>query len=302
MRFISNDQGFCPNTDAKKFEIILIVGFILTLILLIINFGVTLWFFKFSNSLLIIEIVLLVLNVLSIILTTILIVWRSDRSILDTNLWSSIIVAIFNLVIVIINFLLSIVEEVLFSFVFQYITYEYFTRDALDFGSYDDDDGNDEDDEDYREVDYGTMRHLRTLSYEDFIKMYKNYCRIMDKFEDDDDFGFDENDSLKDILKKFDILRILPWIALNFNILVQFIIFIFIIILMGRIKRQSDFGFPQNEENLSSSNRKLGKRSSKSSNNLNNLENNLESDQKNFRKKKHKKKSNSKKKKIRVHN
>ena len=298
MKFIINNEGCCPYTDAKKFEIILIVGFILTLILLIINFGVTLWFFKFSNSLLIIEIVLLVLNVLSIILTIILIVWRSDRSILDTNLWSSIIVAIFNLVIVIINFLLSIVEEVLFSFVFQYITYEYFTRDALDFGSYDDDDGNDEDDEDYREVDYGTMRHLRTLSYEDFIKMYKNYCRIMDKLEDDDDFGFDENDSLKDILKKFDILRILPWIALNFNILVQFIMFIFIIILMGRIKRQSDFGFPQNEENLSS-NRKLGKRSSR---NLKNLENHFDSDKKIFHKKKHKKKSNSKKKGIRVHN
>ena len=104
MRFISNNKGCCPKTDAKKFEIILIAGFILTLILLIINFFATLWFFKFSNSLFIIEIVLLALNVLSIILTTILRVWRKNRSILDTNLRSSIRVATFNLVIVIIFF------------------------------------------------------------------------------------------------------------------------------------------------------------------------------------------------------
>ena len=72
MRFINNDPGCCPNANAKNFEIILIVGFLLTLILLIINLALTAWFFKFSNSLLIIEIVLLALNVLSIILTIII--------------------------------------------------------------------------------------------------------------------------------------------------------------------------------------------------------------------------------------
>ena len=267
MRFISNDSGFFPNTDAKKFEIILIAGFVLTFIILIINFGFTLWFFKFSNSLFIIEIVLLALNVLSIILTIILRVWRNNRSIFDTNLWSSIVVVIFNLVIVIINFLLSIVEEVLFSFVFEYISYSI-AKSAKDY--------------------------WKTLSPEDLEKMNENYHRIMDKLEN----AKDVKDSLKKDLKK-NTLRILPWIAFNFNILVQFIMFIIIIILMGRIKRQSDFGFPQNDSNLTSKNGKLGKRSSS---NLDNLENNLDSTQKNLGKKRHKKKSHSKKKGIRVNN
>jgi len=281
MRFIINDKGCCPNTNAKKFEIILIVGFILALILLIINFGITFWFFKFSNSLLIIEIVLLALNVLSIILTTILTVWRRNRSIFDTNLWSSIVVVIFNLEIVIINFLLSIVEEVLFSFVFKFIIYNYYKYDPPDSEPDDDTD----DSEEYN----GTRRYLKTLSPEDIKKITKNFCRIMDKFEKDGDGNCqpDDYDNRKDTLKKFNIIRILPWIAFNFNILVQIISFIFIIILMGRIKRQSDFGFPLNDQILTSSNRKLGKRNSR---NLNNLQNNFDSTQKNFRKKKRKKK------------
>ena len=288
MKFIINDNGCCPNTDAKKFEIILIVGFILALILLIINFGVTFWFFKFSHPLLIIEIVLLALNVLSIILTIILRVWRRNRSIFDTNFWSSIVVIIFNLEIVIINFLLSIVEEVLFSFVFQYIIYNYYNYNPSPGSKYND--GNDDSgsSEDNSGGDNETLRHLKTLSPEDFKKISKNYCRIMDKFEKYGD-GYclfhDFYDS-KDTLKKLDKIRILPWIAFNFNILVQIIMFIFIIILMGRIKRQSDFGFPQNDQILTSSNRKLGKRNSR---NLNNLQNNFDSTQKNFRKKKRKK-------------
>ena len=133
MIYINNSPGCFPNTNAKIFEIILIVGFFLTFILLIINLALTAWFFKLSNSLLIIEIVLLVLNFLSIILSIILRIWRSDHSILDKNLFSSIVVAIFNLVIVIINLLLSIVEEVLYSLVFEYITYRFFTNNIFNF-------------------------------------------------------------------------------------------------------------------------------------------------------------------------
>ena len=47
------------------------------------------------------------------------------------------------------------------------------------------------------------------------------------------------------------ILEILPWIALNFNNLIQFIMIIFIIILIGRIKLKNHFGFPQDDKNQS---------------------------------------------------
>ena len=296
MIYISNSPGCCPNTNAKIFEIILIVGFFLTLILLIINLALTVWFFKLSNSLLIIEIVLLVLNFLSIILSIILRIWRSDHSILDKNLFSSIVVAIFNLVIVIINLLLSIVEEVLYSLVFEYITFIFFTNNIFNFDLDDLDDG------DWDEELYGSLRNLKTLSLEDFEKMKRNYYRIMDKLQDYDnvdEFGFNKNVSYKDKLKKLGVVRIIPWIALNFNILVQFIMFILIIILIGRIRRQSDFGLPQNNSNLASQNRMSGKRKSSG---LDNIENSLDSDQKNLGRKKHKKKSHSKKKRIRVNN
>ena len=171
MIYINNSPGCFPNTNAKIFEIILIVGFFLTLILLIINLALTVWFFKLSNSLLIIEIVLLVLNFLSIILSIILRIWRSDHSILDKNLFSSIVVAIFNLVIVLINLLLSIVEEVLYSLVFEYITYIFFTNNIFnsDFGL------DDWDPDDWEP--YGSLRNLKTLSLEDIEKMQKNYSK-----------------------------------------------------------------------------------------------------------------------------
>ena len=300
MIYINNSPGCFPNTNAKIFEIILIVGFFLTLILLIINLALTVWFFKLSNSLLIIEIVLLVLNFLSIILSIILRIWRSDHSILDKNFFSSIVVAIFNLVIVLINLLLSIVEEVLYSLVFEYITYSFFTNNIISLiNNLDDGDWGGWEPEEYND---GTLRNLKTLSPEDIEKMVKNYYRIMDKLQDYDNvdyFGFNENVSYKDQLKKLGVVRIIPWIALNFNILVQFIMFILIIILIGRIRRQSDFGLPQNNSNLASQNRMLGKIKSSG---LDNLENSLDSDQKNLGRKKHKKKSHSKKKRIRVNN
>ena len=65
---INKNQACFPHYSAKLFEIILIIGFLLTIILLIINLSLTEWFFKSSTSLFIIEILLLVLNASSIIL------------------------------------------------------------------------------------------------------------------------------------------------------------------------------------------------------------------------------------------
>ncbi len=69
---INKNQACFPHYSAKLFEIILIIGFLLTIILLIINLSLTEWFFKSSTSLFILEILLLVLNTSSIILSIIL--------------------------------------------------------------------------------------------------------------------------------------------------------------------------------------------------------------------------------------
>lgn len=317
MKQIQTEPGCCPRTNAKVYEIILIIGFLLTLILLIINLALTIWFFKFSSSLLAIEILLLVLNASSIILSIILRIWRNNGSVVNENFSSSNAVAIFNLVVVIINFLLSIVEEVLFSLTFAYMIINYFSiyNDLNKFAfNFNDDDfnyyGNDDDDFDYDDDDYEWNNNLNwedwgdeedygTLNgFNDIKKKAKNFYKIMDKLDwGKKDFDFDD-DNLEGVVKKLNILKILPWIAFNFNILIQFIMFIFIIILIGRIKRKSDFGFPLNELDHTSHNRMLSKRKSK---NLKYIEENIiDSVQKNLGKKKHKKKSSSKSKSMRV--
>ena len=222
MKQISNNPGCCPHANAKIFEIILIIGFLLTIILLIINLALTIWFFKNSHSLFIIEIGLLGLNALSFILSIILRIWRSDGSVLNSNLSSSNTVAVINLIVVIINLLLSIAEEVLFSFVFPYINYMYNLYNLSN------DDNDDNDDNDGWNDDY--LNILVNL-----IKKKKNFYKIMDKLdEEEDEFGFDEDDNdLSKVLIKLNTLRILPWIAVNFNILIEFIMFIFIIIIIG---------------------------------------------------------------------
>ena len=118
----NRNKGCCPSVHAKTFEIILIIGFILSIILLIVNLVLSLWCFKYSYALFIIEIGLIALNFISIILSIILRVWRSDGSVHNKNFSSSNSVAIFNIVLVIINLLASIAEEVLFSFVISFLS------------------------------------------------------------------------------------------------------------------------------------------------------------------------------------
>ena len=113
------EQGCCPDTHAKYFEIILIIGFLLSIILLIINMILNLWYFKGSTFLLIFEIVPIALNAISIILSIILRMWRSDDSVLKKNFSSSSNVSCFLLVLIIINLLSTITEVVLYSFVYN---------------------------------------------------------------------------------------------------------------------------------------------------------------------------------------
>ena len=199
---IRNNSGCCPNANAKIFEIILIIGFLLTIILLIVNLALTIWFFKNSHSLFIIEIGLLGLNALSFILSIILRIWRSDGSVLNSNLSSSNTVAVINLIVVIINLLLSIAEEVLFSFVFPYINYMYNLYNLCN----DDNDDNDDNDgwnDDYLNI-LGGLGVINNL-----IKKKKNFYKIMDKLdEEEDEFGFDEDDNdLSKVLIKLNISR-----------------------------------------------------------------------------------------------
>ena len=317
---INKNQACFPHYSAKLFEIILIIGFLLTIILLIINLALTIWFFKNSHSLFIIEIGLLGLNALSFILSIILRIWRSDGSVLNSNLSSSNTVAVINLIFVIINLLLSISEEVLFSFVFPFIIYNIgemtlmnnlfngaFNDNNINFGWNNNDDRNLNDDyydwdDDYNwDYDDGDDDFWGSYSGLEENKL-KNFYKIMDKLDEEKgEFGIDIDDDadFAKILKKLNTLKILPWIAFNFNILIQFIMFIFIIIIIGRIKRRSDFGISRNKTNQGSQNRMLGNR--RKSNDLKNLGlSNIDSEQKNLGKKKHKKKS--KKKSIRVHN
>ena len=309
MKQISNNPGCCPHANAKIFEIILIIGFLLTIILLIINLALTIWFFKNSHSLFIIEIGLLGLNALSFILSIILRIWRSDGSVLNSNLSSSNTVAVINLIFVIINFLLSIAEEILFSFVFPFIILQFDDDISLnDFSSFFNEyqSENDEHESENDEYEYNFDFDFDEFNFDfdmddwekDPTKEEKNFYKIMDRLDEENGLFDDDNYDEKEILKKFKILKILPWITFNFNTLIQFMMFIFIIILIGRIKRRSDFGFSRNVTNQTSQNTMSGKRKSSDLKKLGLR--NIDSAQKNLGKKKHKKKS--KRKSIRVHN
>ena len=109
----NQSQGCCPDTHAKCFEIILIVGFLLSLIALIVNLIFNLWCFKLSIYILVLSIVSIAMSAISIILSIILRYWRSDDSVLKKNSSSSSGVSSFLLGLVIINILSCIAVELL---------------------------------------------------------------------------------------------------------------------------------------------------------------------------------------------
>ena len=141
---INRSVGCCSNTHAKNFEIILIVGFFFAISILIINLIFTLWCFKLSYPLFIIEIGMLAFNALGFILSIILRIWRNNGSVINANFSSSISVSFFLLVLVIINLLSSIAEEVLFSFASSYLSIVYKILDIM-MGDSDENEGELED-------------------------------------------------------------------------------------------------------------------------------------------------------------
>ena len=120
---LNNNIGCCGSVHGKTFEILLIVTFILTEIILVVNLILTMWEFKLSHYLFIIEICLIVLNGLCVIFAIILRCWRSDGSVLNTNYSSSYCISVFIIILVVLNFLGSVAEEVLFYFLYYIVNY-----------------------------------------------------------------------------------------------------------------------------------------------------------------------------------
>ena len=195
-----HEFGCCPNTHAKFYEISLIIGFSLSLSLLIVNMILTLWCFKASYCLLSLEIVIIALNAINIILSIILRCWRSNGSVFKNNFSVSICVLYFILVLIIINLLSSLVEAFFYFFVYE--------------------------------------MSERTID-SNFI------TDIFYKIVNAEKLG-ESNES------KVNILKILPWIAFNFNICIQIIMLIFILIIRGRINLNSDYGFIKKDKSRSS--------------------------------------------------
>ena len=219
------NKGCCPNSHAKCFEIILIIGFILSLAILIVNLILNIWYFKASDIILAFNIIPIGLNGISAILSIILRLWRSDDSVFKNNFSSSSSVAYLLLVVVIINLLSSITEEVLYSFIYNDIYYAKKMEELAENGN----------------LDQSILEKLG--------KKFEDNYKILEKLVTKDiDFGTEDPDKIENKQK---ILEILPWIALNFNNLIQFIMIIFIIILIGRIKLKNHFGFPQDDKNQS---------------------------------------------------
>lgn len=217
------NKGCCPNSHAKCFEIILIIGFILSLVILIVNLILNIWYFKAFDIILAFNIIPIGLNGISAILSIILRLWRSDDSVFKNNFSSSSSVAYLLLVVVIINLLSSITEEVLYSFIYNDIYYAKKMEELAENGNWD--------------------------QIDKLGKKAEDNSKILEKLITKEfDFGNIDPDKLENKKK---ILEILPWIALNFNNLIQFIMIIFIIILIGRIKLKNHFGFPQDDKNQS---------------------------------------------------
>ena len=63
------------------------------------------------------------------------------------------------------------------------------------------------------------------------------------------------SDLMKNFCKKRNTFQKIPWIVFSFNSFIQFLMFIFILIVRGRINRKSDYGFPQTNRNQSAQNR-----------------------------------------------
>ena len=282
----NQNQGCCPDTHAKCFEIILIIGFALSIIVLTVNFILNLWCFKLSIYLFILIIASIALSAISIILSIILRVWRSDDSVLRINYSSSNTTSCFLLVLVIINILSSVSEETLYYFIYDYFIIEDKFFECIN---------------DINNV----CPEITDLSKKS-EKASETLKKILNKVEKKG-FGYKDD---KDEENKKKLIKLVPWIAFNFNILILILMIVFVIILKGRIKIKNHFGFPPKDNSQSSkseiiindksiADKKLSKKKKKKKEanviDFSNVESDAATNLKNKKIKKKKKKRNSKK-------
>ena len=254
-----NESGCFDGIEAKIFEIILIVGFFLGVAALVVNLVLTLWCFKHSLYLFITEIGLAGLNVVNIILAVILRIWRSNGSVFKSNLSLSKIITIISLVILIINFLGSAGEDVLFYFLTSYLNlFKDFNFNELGrILQEPESEGDPDDDYEFSEEIYYELILSFMLYYriDDSKKEQKrkNFHKIMKKKLTEEQ----EYSIIIKFIEKKKLFSLLPWITINFNALIQILMGIVIFILMNRINIKSDFGFPQSKNDKSSNNKML---------------------------------------------
>ena len=112
----------CGSVNAKAFEILLIIGFILSTAGLTVNFILNMYIFKYSYSIFSLEIVLMALNVFCLIFAIVLRVWRSNGSVLTTSYSSSLCLSSVILVFSIISLLGSGALDGLFYYTIDFLT------------------------------------------------------------------------------------------------------------------------------------------------------------------------------------
>ena len=239
---VTNNQAVCcRGVSAKCLEITLIIISSISALLLIINLFVTKWLLKYSSSVLAFEIILMLLNIIIDIFSFMLRIWRNNGTVYNTHFSSSLCISNFILVLLIINFISSIVEDVLFYYVGSYmsIVYDILELTKKVFDDYDFDY--------YRSYNYDDYFEKMESLYEKLEKKQKNYLKIMNKIKEDSDFDIGDEKDSDAILRKVKTLKILPWFTFNFNLCMQLLMFIFIIIIKQRISSKTDSGHQFNQ-------------------------------------------------------
>lgn len=202
---VSIQPMLCGSVHAKIFEILLIVGYILSIVGLAVNLVLTMYCFKYSDSIFSLEICLAALNIFCLIFAILLRVWRSNGSVNTTLNSASLTLSSVILVLAIIILLGSGAEDGLF-----YYTISFLTGDILKEGL------SEQESEDREEI---------------FLKIFNKY----------EDMGKDDVwDKIRGDKSKTQIIRLLPWISINFNALIQALSIFFIIIIRQRIKYKTD--------------------------------------------------------------
>ena len=201
---VSIQPMLCGSVHAKIFEILLIVGYILSIVGLAVNLVLTMYCFKYSYSIFSLEICLAALNIFCLIFAILLRVWRSNGSVNTTLNSASLTLSSVILVLAIIILLGSGAEDGLFYYTISLLTLDFYKKNPSRQES-----------EDREEI---------------FLKIFNKYG----------DMGKDVWDKIRNHKSKTQIIRLLPWISINFNALIQALSIFFIIIIRQRIKYKTD--------------------------------------------------------------